>query len=179
MKFLHRPLKPILFLGFAVSMFPTLALAQLFYPQIRYRIRSALADKVLEVTNTGVDNGVKIQLDARSSGPNQIWSIEIQPDGTYVIRSGSSSLVLDVDLGTDPKGDGNRVQQRRFHGEPNQRWRIQPVNPRTPGSAYMIISVGSNKALDAVLDPGTNTVHDGTELQQWKSTGGVEPAMAY
>ena len=64
MKPLLMPLKPFLVLSFAVSMFPTLALAQLFYPHMRYRIRSALADKVLDVKGgpAAVEYGVRIQL---------------------------------------------------------------------------------------------------------------------
>ena len=82
-------LKPLCVVGLAVSLFPTFALAQLFYPNRRYRISSVLAGKVLDVKGgpSVVDNGVPIQLYQWWGGGNQIWFIENQPDGTYVIRS--------------------------------------------------------------------------------------------
>jgi Ricin-type beta-trefoil lectin domain-like len=168
MKPFLAPLRPFLVLGLAVSLFPMLALAQLFYPNVRYRIRSVLAaDKVLDVKGgpAAVDNGVRMQLYQLWGGKNQNWFIEKQPDGTYVIRSGSSSLVLDVQGGSDAKNNGDRIQQWQFQGTPNQTWRIVPVDPRIPGSPYKIISVQSNKVIDA--QDGMNATKDGTELQQW------------
>jgi hypothetical protein len=172
MKPLLIPLKPLLVFGFAVSLIPTFALAQLFYPNRRYRISSVLAGKVLDVKGgpTAVDNGVRIQLYQWWGGGNQIWFIENQPDGTYVIRSGSSSLVLDVQGGPDAKSNGDRIQQSKFQGTLNQKWWIKPVNPRISGSPYKIISVQSKKVLDA--EGGTNAIQDGTELQQWEWGGG-------
>lgn len=171
MKALLTSLKPVLVLGFAVSLFSTFGLAQLFNPNIRYRIISVLAGKVLDVRGgpDAVDNGARIQLYQWWRGRNQMWFIEKEPNGTYVIRSSSSSLVLDVQGGPDAKSNGDRVQQFQFQGTPSQKWRIEPVNPRISGSPYKIISVQSNKVLDAA--GGMNATQDGTELQQWDWNG--------
>jgi hypothetical protein len=99
MKPLLAPLRPFLVPGLAVSLFPMLALAQLLYPNVRYRIRSVLvADKVLNVKRgcVAVDNGVRIAVYRWWGGKNQSWFIENQPDGTYALRSVASSLVFDV-----------------------------------------------------------------------------------
>jgi hypothetical protein len=170
MKAFFTLLKRFLVFGFAAALFPTFALAQLFYPNMRYRIGSVLAaGKVLDVKGgpAALEEGVRIQLYRWGGGRNQIWFIESQPDGTYVIRSSSSSLVLNLHGGPDAKTNGDRIQQSQYNGTPSQKWRIKPVNPRISGSPYKIISVQSNKVLD-VKDKATD---DGTELQQWDWTG--------
>jgi Ricin-type beta-trefoil lectin domain-like len=167
MKPLLTPLKLFLAIYAAVSLFPTLALAQLLHPNIQYRIRSVLSGKVLDVKGgpAAVANGVRIKLYQWLEGQNQIWYIENQPDGTYVIRSSSSSLVLDVQGGPDAQRNGDRIQQFQFQGTPNQKWRIIPLDPSKSQSAYKIISVQSDKVLDAV--GGMQATENGTELQQW------------
>jgi hypothetical protein len=179
MKPLISPLKPFLAFCIAVSLFPAFASAlyplrgqsspaqDSFDPRIQYRIVSDLAGKVLDVKGgpTAVGNGVRIQLYEWLGGQNQIWFIESQPDGTYVIRSSSSSLVLDVQGGPGANSNGDRIQQFQFQGTPNQKWRIEPEDPRNSKSSYKIISVQSNKVLDA--EGGTHATQNGTELQQW------------
>jgi hypothetical protein len=113
----------------------------------RYQIRSVLG-KVLDADLKEGQTAVKVHADIQlwdwHRGPNQIWSIEETSDGTYVIRSDSSPFVLDVERGED------RIQLYDRLGTPNQKWRIEPVNADTAEPLYKIISVQSNKALDAV-----------------------------
>jgi Ricin-type beta-trefoil lectin domain-like len=131
------------------------------------RIEKFMSGKVLDVKGgpAAVANGVRIKLYQWLEGQNQIWYIENQPDGTYVIRSSSSSLVLDVQGGPDAQRNGDRIQQFPFQGTPNQKWRLIPLDPSKSESSYKIISVQSNKVLDAV--GGMQATENGTELQQW------------
>jgi Ricin-type beta-trefoil lectin domain-like len=158
-----------------LNVFPSASKAKLFDPNGRYLISSVLG-KVLDVDlkegQTAVQNHADIQLWDWHGGENQIWSIEERSDGTYVIRSDSSAFALDVERGKD------RIQLYNRLGTPNQKWRIEPVQPDTAEPIYKIISIQSNKVLDADIAKGIQGAKVqqsdwyGGQNQQWR----IEPA---
>jgi hypothetical protein len=152
-------------LGVVVLDVPSASKSKLFDLNSRYRISSVLGkvlDADLKEGQTAVQNHADIQLYDWHGGENQIWSIEERSDGAYVIRSDSSGFALDVERGKD------RIQLYNRLGTPNQKWRIEPVQPDTREPIYKIISVESNKVLDADIAQGIQ----GAKVQQSDWYGG-------
>jgi hypothetical protein len=154
-------------------------ISKLFDPNRRYKISSVLAKRVLDVKGgmvldvqggpAAAKNAARIQLYEWQKDRNQIWFIQEQTGGTYVIRYDSSSLVLEVDRDKDDAKENHDPiqlwQQSTGKQNQNQLWRIESVNSptSTSGPFYKITSVGSERVLDA-RDKGTG---NGTELQQY------------
>jgi len=148
-----------------LKVLPGASKAKLFDPNGRYLISSILGkvlDADLKEGQTAVQNHADIQLSEWRGGENQIWLIEERSDGNYVIRSDSSAFALDVERGKD------RIQLYDRLGTPNQKWRIEPVQPDTAEPVYKIVSVESNKVLDADIANGIQ----GAKVQQSDWYGG-------
>jgi hypothetical protein len=146
-----------------------------FYPNTKYRIIPFEKDgKALDVKDYSKDNHGQIQLWEWRHGANQKWYITERPGGTYAVQSFWSKLVLDLDVGTDPQDNGNRIQQYKDGGTPNQRWQIKSVNPETPDSPCMIVNSVSQMALEAAATTDGAVVQQGewhaAPNQEWYIT---------
>lgn len=133
-----------------------------------YKIVSIASEKVLDVPQNQMDNGVKIQQWGYWGGTNQQWKLISVGghDDLFKIYSLHSGKVLDV-----PKSrvldDGTKIQQWSYNEGINQHWRVTPTD--STGEIFKILSAQSGKALDVPK----NKTNDGVEIQQWEDWGGT------
>lgn len=133
------------------------------YPTIRepngdYYISSAeKPSSGLDVPNGSALSGALIQLTGANGSTSQQYKLEFQTDGSVIIRSCVSGLVLDVVNGDAHRGAS--VQQFSDNGTISQRWFLRDTG--TGGAA--IQSALGNWALDL---PNGSTA-DYTRLQLW------------
>jgi hypothetical protein len=80
-----------------------------------------------------------------------------------------SNKVLEV--GGEADRDGANIQQFRWQGGDNQRWRIQ----RAGNGAFQVVNIASDKCLD-VENRGRD---DGANVQQWACGGGTNQAWTF
>ena len=76
---------------------------------------------MLDIPGANRDNGVKVITYSKNSPPsdNQLWQLEYQPDGTFLIISKMHGKALDCGAQTQ----GTKLILWDRHGGNNQRWR--------------------------------------------------------
>ncbi len=115
-----------------------------------YKISNKNSGKVLDVRNSSLQNGARIQQWDFFGSDNQLWRIEASGTDSYKITSVNSNKVLDV---VDASiGDRARIQQWEDFGSANQQWQIEPFED----GFFEIISVNSGKALDILRGQTSN-----------------------
>ena len=84
-------------------------------------IKSHLNGYVLDIPGSNRDNGVQVIMYPKNNPPsdNQLWQLDHQPDGTFLIISKLHGKALDC--GGQTQGTKLIVWDR--HGGNNQRWR--------------------------------------------------------
>ena len=98
----------------------------------------------------------------RSNGKNnQVWLLQRQIDGSFVIRSGKSGKVLDVSGGS--KSSGANVCQYALGTKAWQRWTMQVASDNS------IVFVNKNSG--KVLEVGSNYAGNGKNVRQATKTG--------
>ncbi len=129
--------------------------------KIRYRIVSRHSGLVLDVSGASKANGANIIQWGKNNGDNQLWTLTMLEDNSFVIRSVLSGKVLDVDGWS--KENGANVQVWEYGNQDNQRWWLTDL-----GNGYhSIISKHSNKSLDV---DGWSTANGGN-IHQWDYMG--------
>jgi len=129
------------------------------------RIINKKSGKALDIDSKDIEDGANIQQFNLNQGDNQRWTL--WPDDfhggiqAYAIISYLSGKALDVD-GFSQRNGAN-IQQFKYHGRDNQRWKLIPVK----GTWYQIISVNSSKCLD-VSDFGSD---NGANIKQYECNG--------
>eukprot|EP00731_Ephydatia_muelleri_P029102 Em0020g746a len=126
-------------------------------------ISSHLHGMVLDIQGGDHSNGATVKPYPRkdAASPNQLWHLDYQPDGTFLIVSKMNGKVLDA---------GNQAQAQQLivwdrHGGENQRWRRQGHYFVTMRGLVWDIS-GSNTAPCAPLVLWTKN-HPGSQNQHF------------
>ena len=103
---------------------------------------------VLDIPGANRDNGVKAITYSKNSPPsdNQLWQLEYQPDGTFLIISKMHGKALDCGAQTQ----GTKLILWDRHGGNNQRWRREG-NHIVSLSGLVIDVEGGNTAPGAHL----------------------------
>ncbi|MGW3233391.1 RICIN domain-containing protein [Kitasatospora sp. NPDC001095] len=100
-----------------------------------------------------------------SGATNQLWQFRRQPDGTYELVNGLSSMCADVNGGSTTAGA--RIIQWPCSGGANQHWKVR----QTADGSYTVTSVSSGLLLTtASTDDGapvTQQPDTGSPLQRW------------
>lgn len=115
---------------------------------------------VLDVKGGSVLNSANVQLYTSNGKNNQVWLLELQSDGSFVIRSGKSGKVLDVS-GASKKSGGNVIQYAPS-GKAWQKWQML-VNA---DNSLTFINVNSSMALE-IAKAAANSVN----VRQGTKTG--------
>ncbi|GBC61905.1 hypothetical protein DENIS_2867 [Desulfonema ishimotonii] len=117
-----------------------------------YMIVSKQNGNVLRVSGASRDNLANVERGLPHGGANQGWifrRINGNPQNpVYFITALKSGNVLDV-MGYSRK-DGANVQQFKYYGSKNQRWRIVPADEQY----FRLVSVNSGKCLEATETGG-------------------------
>ena len=118
-----------------------------------YKIVNYNSGYAVDVEYAAQNNGANIlQYSYKGSG-NQIWTLEKQSNGYYIIKSRGTGKVLTVKNGST--NDGANVYQWEYQGKDYQQWQIVAGKNNT----YKIINRHSGKALNvsyASKDIGAN-----------------------
>lgn len=112
-----------------------------------YQIESA-ASLVLDVAGASLDWGANVQAWQSNSTLAQIFKIECNEDGLYMIYSAVSGLALDVEGGS--KVSGTNVRLWEPNGSEAQLWKIIPVSEISDNdddSLYVIMNRSSGLLL--------------------------------
>ena len=132
-----------------------------------YAIQASLG-RYLYIQSNRTDNGAPIVLWEGVGAANSLYTIERQPDGTYMIKSNHSNRVFDV-AGRSTT-NGAAVHQWDWSNLSNQKWYIIKVND----DFYKLINQNSWKALDVPNNRNENGLgliqHDdnGNAAQQFR-----------
>ncbi|MBE6464481.1 MAG: hypothetical protein E7003_04085 [Eggerthellaceae bacterium] len=140
-------------------------------------------DFVLDVAGAQPVSGANVSIWTSNGGANQMFTIELQDSGYYVLRNfANPDLVLDAE-GEEPQAGGN-VSTWQYHEALNQQWVLVP-SEKTPGF-FMIQSVANpavvldaaGSAPQAGANVGVWTLNDGPN-QLWKVGAGVATEFPY
>jgi hypothetical protein len=135
---------------------------------VAHKIVSVVSGKCLDVTQGGLDRGVRIQQWADNDTPAQHWIFGRVDDDTIVIVPTHSGLRLDVKDGIT--AEGTPVQQWPSNGTPAQQWRLV----RQDDDTFTIVSVlgglvlevrGGSRDDGAVIQVGRDI---GSPAQRWR-----------
>ncbi|MEU8922585.1 RICIN domain-containing protein [Kitasatospora sp. NPDC048545] len=100
-----------------------------------------------------------------SGAANQLWQFRRQPDGSYELVNGLSSMCADVDGGSTAAGA--RIIQWPCTGGANQHWKVRP----TGDGSYTVTSARSGLQLTTASTadgaPVTQEPDTGSPLQRW------------
>ncbi len=123
-----------------------------------YRIKSATDQRyVLDVYDNSQADCANIELWENNGGHNQVFYLEKQGDGSYIITAKHSGKVLDCD--NNGTSDGTNIIQYSRHGGTNQRWYIE----KTSDGYYSFRNLCNNKCLDA----NNADAYNGVNIQCW------------
>lgn len=135
-----------------------------------YYITNKGSGKVLEVADSSLADGAKIQQWAYSNGANQQFSVTLQTDGSYKIVANHSKKVLDVP--NSSTSNSVQLQQWNDNGTNAQRWLIT----KTADGYYKVVSKASGLAMDvrssSNIDGGVvqQYTDNGSDAQKWSFT---------
>ncbi|MFD8786816.1 RICIN domain-containing protein [Kitasatospora sp. NPDC059599] len=100
-----------------------------------------------------------------SGAADQLWQFRRQPDGSYELVNGLSSMCADVDGGSTAAGA--RIIQWPCTGGANQHWKVRP----TADGSYTVTSARSGLQLTTASTadgaPVTQEPDTGSPLQRW------------
>lgn len=120
-------------------------------------ITNRRSERVLDVTEQGMQDGANIQQWSYADQPNQNWDVLDLGNNEVAIISRHSGRVLTVQGGRD--NNGANIIQRGWNNTRQQRWRLE----QTGGDYYRIVSVDNGKCLD-VTEQGKE---NGANVQLW------------
>jgi hypothetical protein len=161
------------FLGCCFGLCPAEVFGDIPEPDTTYLIVSKFQDQALQVEDAARENLANIEVGPVHGGANQGWRfvperIQGQPHPVFAIFSLKSGKVLDVSGYS--KADGANVQQFKYFGSNNQRWKLIPAEE----GFFRIVSAHSGKCLEVMEPPqqyGVN-VHQNecrdTDYQRWR-----------
>jgi hypothetical protein len=133
-----------------------------------YQIRTMVADKCIDVANSGTADRVNVQQWACNGTNAQRWQITQTANNVYQVRSVISGKCLNVDGGA--AGDFTNVDQFTCDGSAKQQWAIVPLG----NAQYRLMpKTAANRCLD-VNNSGTG---DGTNIQQFTCNGTAAQAF--
>lgn len=126
---------------------------------------------VLDVKGASVNNSANVLLYTANGNNNQVWLLERQDDGTFLVRSAKSGKVLDVARGS--KAAGANVLQYAPSNKAWQKWRIVANADNT----VTFVNAHSSKVLemDGATPANGRNVRQGeagqTSSQRWVIKG--------
>ena len=126
---------------------------------------------VLDVKGASVNNSANVLLYTANGNNNQVWLLERQDDGTFLVRSAKSGKVLDVARGS--KAAGANVLQYAPSNKAWQKWRIVANADNT----VTFVNAHSSKVLemDGATPANGRNVRQGeagqTSSQRWVLKG--------
>ena len=124
----------------------------------RYFLRNRNSGLYLDVSNSNLNNGAKIQQWTYNGTTAQQFEFSHQGEGVYIIRGVVSGKALDVDaISTN---DGVKVQLWDYLGTANQRFIAYKS-----GSHYQLIATHSSKAIKVA----GNSANSGAAVEQWQN----------
>lgn len=124
---------------------------------IKYRIVNRHSGKCIDIEGRNTENGANILQWQNNGGDNQLWMLEQNDDGSFIISNVLSNKALDVD-GWSVENGGN-IHVWEYGNQDNQKWWLTNVGE----GYYSIISRFNNKSLDV---DGWST-ENGGEIHQW------------
>ena len=133
----------------------------------RYHLASGFSDAfVLDVAGAQPVSGANVSIWSDNGGLNQMFTVELQDSGYYVLRNvANPSLVLDA-AGEEPQAGAN-ISTWAYHAALNQQWVFVPSADR-PG--YFMIQSAANP--DVVLDAAGSAPKAGANVGVWTANGG-------
>lgn len=105
---------------------------------------------VIDVQGASIENGGNAILYQSNGKNNQVWLLENQGDGSFVIRSGKSGKVLDVSGGS--ASNGANVCQYALGSKAWQRWTMQVASD----NSIVFVNKNSEMALEIDGDSAAN-----------------------
>lgn len=126
-----------------------------------YYITNKSSGKVLDVAESSLADGGKIQQWTYSNGANQQFQVSLQGDGSYKIVANHSNKVLDVP--NSSTANSVQLQQWNDNGSDAQRWLIT----KTTDGYYKVVSKVSGLAMDV----RSSSTADGGVVQQYTDNG--------
>lgn len=136
--------------------------------KIQYRIVSRHSGMVMDVFGAGKENGANIIQWNSNGGDNQLWTVTMLEDSSFVIHSVLSGKVIDVEGRSSANGANIHIWD--YVDQDNQQWWLTDL-----GDGYhSIISKHSNKSLDVEgrsANAGANILqwdYNAQDNQQWK-----------
>ena len=129
-----------------------------------YRIKSVSnTSVVVQLASQEPKAGVGVNMARVDDGAYQAFTFELQPDGTYLIRSYANDALV---LTADSLSMRGAVSGRAVSGSTSQRWIIE----RADGSGHFhILSVGNTSYM---LDTSGSTTSVGSTCIMWTDNGG-------
>lgn len=130
-----------------------------------YRLKNVHSSKYLQVKdNLGVDTQ-NVEIGSLSKADGQKWYLAYTPDGSVTLKSALGDFMLDIFRGENEDGTNAEIYQAKGHTP--QKFKLHPADT---ANVYTIGTLASNdtKAIDVT---GFYTA-DGTNVCQWKTTGG-------
>ncbi len=127
-----------------------------------YKVVNENSGKVLDVTDSSMNDGARIIQKSDNGGDSQKWYFADIGSGYKRIINVKSGKTLDVS--DESKEDGGAVIQWKNTGGNNQQWSLSDNG----NGYYKIINRNSSKLLDVTKQ----SVEDGALVQQWADAGG-------
>ena len=127
-----------------------------------YKIASLCSGLILDVENSGQDNGVNIRQWEDNGASAQRWKINKNADGTYNFIAQCSGKALDVNGGVFT--DGTNVQQWDYINSDAQKFNLE----ETELLSENIVSIKKAANYKVGLDVPNNSSNDGTALNLWE-----------
>ena len=133
-----------------------------------FHLASGFSDEfVLDVAEVAPVSGANVSIWVDNGGANQLFTLELQDSGFYVLRNvANPELVLDA-AGEEPQAGAN-VSTWAYHEALNQQWVLVP-SADEPGY-YMIQSVANP---EVVLDAAGAAPEIGANVSTWTANGGL------
>lgn len=124
----------------------------------RYFLRNRNSGLYLDVPNSNLNSGVRLQQWTYNGSAAQQFEFSHQGDGVYIIRAAVSGKALDIDAIST--SDGAKVQTWDYQSSPNQRFIAFKV-----GQYYQLIATHSSKVIKIVGD----SANSGAFTEQWQN----------
>jgi hypothetical protein len=134
----------------------------------KFHLVSAFSEEfVLDVAAAMPEIGANVSIWIDNSGDNQLFTLELQDNGYYMLRNvANPELVLDA-AGANPQAGAN-VSTWSYNEGPNQQWVLVPSDER---DGYFMIQSVANPAV--VLDAAGSAPVIGANVGVWTANGGA------
>lgn len=135
-----------------------------------YKIASAKSRKyVLDVEGLSKNNCANIDIWYDNNGSNQIFKVEKDKDGYYIITNKNSNKCLDVYYGN--KTPGTNLDQYSYNNGDNQKWIIKSCE----NGQYNIISVCNG----LYIDVANASISNGNNVLLWTRNGALNQKFEF